>query len=145
MNSLIKVHTGLMSGGVFYGTIRINGQDVNVSNLCEVGKKYRFRYTAKANAGFPIIGDTECNIEQLPLYLSKNTTVVQVERLIDGKSYWFNVLTTKSAKWNSIDKNLLESFDVGDMHRAFPKMIDWNIWKDMNTKFHTCKSFVNNK
>ncbi len=144
-NPLIEINTGTMSGDVFYGTIRINGQLVGVSNLTEIGKKYRFRYTAKAKAGFPVIGDVECNIETLPYYLSKNTTVVQVERLIDGKSYWFNILTTKGGKWNSIDKNLLESLQVGDMHGSFPKMIDWNIWKAMNTKFHSCMAFVNNK
>ena len=144
-NPLIEVHTGTMSGDVFYGTIRINGDRVNVSNLTELGKTHRFRYTAKARAGFPVIGDVECTPEQLPYYLSKNTTVVQMERLIDGKSYWFNVLTTKGGKWNSIDKNILENLEVGDMHRAFPKMIDWNIWKFNNTKFHSCKSFVMNQ
>ena len=144
-NPLITVNTGTMSGDVFYGTIRINGQLVGVSNLTEIGKKYRFRYTAKAKAGFPVIGDVECNIETLPYYLSKNTTVVQVERLIHGKSYWFNILTTKGGKWNSIDKNLLESLQVGDMHSSFPKMIDWNIWKAMNTKFHSCWAFVQNQ
>ena len=149
-NPLIKVNTGTLSGDVFYGSIRINGNQVSVSNLTELGKPYRFRYTAKARAGFPVIGDIECNVEALPYYLSKNTTVVQVERTIPGvigggKSYWFNVLTTKGGKWNSIDKNLLESLTVGDMHSAFPKMIDWNIWKAMNTKFHSCKSFVLNQ
>jgi len=144
-NPLIKVNTGTLSGDVFYGSIRINGNQVSVSNLTELGKPYRFRYTAKARAGFPVIGDIECNVEALPYYLSKNTTVVQVERLIDGKSYWFNVLTTKGGKWNSIDKNILENLEVGDMHSAFPKMIDWNIWKAMNTKFHSCKSFVLNQ
>jgi hypothetical protein len=143
-NPLIEVHTGTMSGDVFYGTIRINGDRVNVSNLTELGKTHRFRYTAKARAGFPVIGDVECTPEQLPYYLSKNTTVVQMERVIDGKSYWFNILTIKGGKWNSIDKNLLENLEVGDMHRAFPKMIDWNIWKFNNTKFHSCKSFVLN-
>jgi hypothetical protein len=145
MNNLIKVNTGTLSGDVFYGSIRINGENVGVSNLTEVGKSYRFRATGKAKAGFPIIVDIECNVEALPYYLSKNTTVVQMERLIDGKSYWFNVLTTKGGKWNSIDKNILENLEVGDMHRAFPKMIDWNIWKAMNTKFHSCKSFVMNE
>ena len=144
-NPLIEVNTGTMSGDVFYGTIRINGDRVNVSNLTELGKTHRFRYTAKAKAGFPVIGDVECTPEQLPYYLSKNTTVVQMERVIDGKSYWFNILTIKGGKWNSIDKNLLENLEVGDMHRAFPKMIDWNIWKQMNTKFHSCKSFVMNE
>ncbi len=84
-------------------------------------------------------------IENLPYYLSKNTTVVQMEKMIGGKPYWFNILTTKGGKWTSIDKNLLESLEVGDMHGSFPKMIDWNIWKAMNTKFHSCKSFVMNQ
>jgi hypothetical protein len=144
-NPLIEINTGTMSGDVFYGTIRINGKKVGVSNLTELGKIHRFRYTAKAKAGFPVIVDAECSVETLPHYLSKNTTVVEMERLIDGKSYWFHILTIKGGKWNSIDKNLLESLEVGDMHRAFPKMIDWNIWKAMNTKFHSCKSFVLNQ
>mgnify|MGYP000701614305 CR=1 FL=1 len=144
-NPLIEISTGTLSGDVFYGTIRINGERINVSNLTEIGIPYRFRATGKARAGFPIIVDIECNVEALPYYLSKNTTVVQMERLIDGKSYWFNILTTKGGKWNSIDKNLLENLEVGDMHRSFPKMIDWNIWKFNNTKFHSCKSFVLNQ
>ena len=144
-NPLIEVNTGTLSGDVFYGSIRINGEKVNVSNLTELGKTYRFRYTAKARAGFPIIVDAECSVETLAYYLGKNTTVVEMERMIGGKPYWFHILTIKGGKWYSIDKNLLESLEVGDMHRAFPKMIDWNIWKSMNTKFHSCKSFVMNE
>ena len=144
-NPLIEVNTGTLSGDVFYGSIRINGEKVNVSNLTELGKTYRFRYTAKARAGFPIIVDAECSVEALAYYLGKNTTVVEMERMIGGKPYWFHILTIKGGKWYSIDKNLLESLEVGDMHRAFPKMIDWNIWKSMNTKFHSCKSFVMNE
>jgi len=144
-NPLIEINEGHLGCDVFYGSIRINGERVGVSNLTELGKTHRFRYTAKAKAGFPVIGDVECTVEALPYYLSKNTTVVQMERLIDGKSYWFNVLTTKGGKWYSIDKNILENLEVGDMHHSFPKMIDWNIWKAMNTKFHSCKSFVLNQ
>jgi hypothetical protein len=144
-NPLIEVNTGTLSGDVFYGSIRINGEKVNVSNLTELGKTYRFRYTSKARAGFPVIVDAECSVEALAYYLGKNTTVVEMEKIISGKSYWFHILTIKGGKWYSIDKNLLESMEVGDMHRAFPKMIDWNIWKSMNTKFHSCKSFVMNE
>ena len=143
--NLIEVNTGTLSGYVFYVSIRINGEKVNVSNLTELGKTYRFRYTAKARAGFPVIVDAECSVEALAYYLGKNTTVVEMERMIGGKPYWFHILTIKGGKWYSIDKNLLESLEVGDMHRAFPKMIDWNIWKNMNTKFHSCKSFVMNE
>jgi uncharacterized protein (DUF433 family) len=144
-NPLIILNENSLKSDVFYGSININGTHITVSNLTELGKEYRFRYTGKARAGFPIIADTECTIENLPYYLSKNTTVVQMEKMIGGKPYWFNILTTKSGKWTSIDKNLLESLEVGDMHGCFPKMIDWNIWKAMNTKFHSCKAFVNNK
>jgi hypothetical protein len=144
-NPLIILNENSLKSDVFYGSININGTHITVSNLAELGKEYRFRYTGKARAGFPIIGDTECTIENLPYYLSKNTTVVQMEKMIGGKPYWFNILTTKGGKWTSIDKNLLESLEVGDMHGCFPKMIDWNIWKAMNTKFHSCKAFVNNK
>jgi uncharacterized protein (DUF433 family) len=144
-NPLIILNENSLKSGVFYGSININGTHITVSNLAELGKEYRFRYTGKARAGFPIIADTECTIENLPYYLSKNTTVVQMEKMIGGKPYWFNILTTKGGKWTSIDKNLLESLEVGDMHGCFPKMIDWNIWKAMNTKFHSCKAFVNNK
>ena len=144
MTNLIEVNKGTMGGDVFYGNIRINGANVIVSKLTEPGKEHRFRYTAKARAGFPMICDIECKVESLPYYLSKNTTVVEVERVTNGKSNWFHVLTTKGGKWCSIDMNLLEALTVGDMHGAFPKMIDWNIWKRMNTKFHSCKSFVPN-
>ena len=144
-NPLIVLNENTLAGNVFYGTININGTHINVSNLTELGIEYRFRYTAKARAGFPVIGDAECTIDNLRYYLSKNTTVVEMEKMIGGKPYWFHILTTKGGKWNSLEKNLLESLTVGDMHGAFPKMIDWNIWKKMNTKFHSCKSFVNNK
>ena len=144
-NPLIVLNQNTLAGNVFYGTIAINGTTITVSNLTELGVTSKFRYTTKARAGFPVIGDAECKIEDLRYYMSKNTTVVEMEKMIGGKPYWFHILTTKGGKWCSIDKNLLESLTVGDMHGAFPKMIDWNIWKKMNTKFHSCKSFVNNK
>jgi hypothetical protein len=144
-NPLITLNENSLKSDVFYGSILINGTHISVSNLTELGKEYRFRYTTKARAGFPVISDVECKVEALPSYLSKHTTVVEMEKMIGGKPYWFHILTTKGGKWYSIDKNLLESLTVGDMHGAFSKMIDWNIWKAMNTKFHSCKSFVINK
>ena len=144
-NPLIVLNQNTLAGNVFYGSININGTSITVSNLTELGKEHRFRYTGKARAGFPMICDVKCKVEDLPYYLSKNTTVVEMEKMIGGEPYWFHILTTKGGKWMSIDKNLLESLEVGDMHGAFPKMIDWNIWKKLGTKFHSCKAFVNNK
>ena len=65
-NPLIKINDGTLGGDVFYGSIRINGEMISVSNLTKLGEKHRFRYTAKAKAGFPVIGDIECTVEQLP-------------------------------------------------------------------------------
>jgi hypothetical protein len=146
MTNLIELTTGTMAGGVFYGTIRINGNRITVGNLMETGVDYKFRMITKARAGFPIIAEVTCKVEALPYYLSKHTTYVEFfrESELGYKGSWFSVLTTKGGKWNSIDKSLLESLTVGDMHGAFPKMVDWNIWKAMNTKFHSCKSFVYN-
>ena len=143
-NPLIEINTGSLSGDVFYGTIRINGERINVSNLTEIGIPYRFRATGKARAGFPIIVDIECNVEALPYYLSKNTTVVQMERLIDGKSYWFNILTTKGGKWHGIDKGFLEVMTVGDMRSSHPKMCDMNIWDSFGAKTWADKAFTQN-
>jgi hypothetical protein len=147
MKNLIEVNTGTMGGSVFYGTIHINGNRVNVSNHLSLGTDYKFRMIGKARAGFPIIHEVECSLVGLPYYLSKHTTYVEVMKNseVGGKPFWLSVLTTKGGKWNSIDKGLLEVLTVGDMHGAFSKMIDWNIWKAMNTKFHSCKAFVYNK
>ena len=62
----------------------------------------------------------------------------------NGKEYWFHVLTTKGGKWYSIDKAILERLTVGDMHQAFSKMIDWSIWKKLNTKTWASMAFVMN-
>lgn len=147
MNNLIEVNKGTMSGGVFYGSININGNRVGVGNLLTEGGKYNFRIITKARAGFPTIAEFNCTVEGLPYYLSKSTTYVEFfkESSVGGKGNWFSVLTTKGGKWYSIDKVLLETLTVGDMHGSFPKMIDWSIWKAMNTKFHSCKSFVMNE
>jgi hypothetical protein len=145
MQNLIKVNSGHLASEVFYGSIRINGQEISVSNHLKEDVVYNFRMTAKSKAGFQTIRDLSCAPADLAWSLSKHTTVVEVERLIDGRSYWFHVLTTKGGKWHSIDKAILESITVGDMHQAFSKMIDWNIWNQVNAKTHACKSFINNK
>ena len=129
------------------GTININGNRISVSNHLNITTKYTFRLITKARAGFPMIADIECTVESLPYYLSKHTTYVEYfrESSVGGKGAWFSVLTTKNGKWYSIDKSILEVLTVGNMHSSFPKMIDWNIWKVMNTKFHSCKSFIYNE
>jgi hypothetical protein len=146
MKSMIKVNDGNLGGDVFYGSIDINGNSVSVCNhLKDENEVYKFRMTAKARAGFQTITDFEGTVKELPMALSKHTTVVEVARKYDnGKEYWFHVLTTKGGKWHSIDKNILEKLTVGDMHSAFSKMVDWNMWKKLNTKTWASMAFVMN-
>jgi hypothetical protein len=98
----------------------------------------------KARAGFQTIRDYEGPIQGLIQCMTKHTTVVQVEVKCDGKSYWFLVLTTKGGKWDSIDKGILELLTVGDMHGCFSKMVDWDMWKKLNTKTWASMAFMQN-
>ena len=81
MNNMIKVNDGTMSSDVFYGSIRINGNSVSVCNhLKDENEVYKFRMTAKARAGFQVIRDFEGTVKELPMALSKHTTVVEVAK-----------------------------------------------------------------
>lgn len=141
MKSMITVNEGPMSGDVFYGNIRINGENVSVSNhLKSTTKKYEFRYITKCRAGFQIIVDANCTVESLVHNLSKHCGGVEVKI----NNHWFHVLSIKGGKWVGIDKGILEVLTVGDMHQAFTKMVDWNMWKQLNTKTWACKAFVQN-
>ena len=143
---VIKVNKGTLGGDVFYGSVRINDNDVSVSNLIKDEAEHTFRMTGKVKAGFQTIRDYKGTIQGLICLLSKDTTVVEYKREYeDGTSSWFHILTTKGGKWYSIDKSLLEKLTVGDMHQAFSKMIDWNMWKSLNTTTWASKAFVMNK
>lgn len=143
---MIRVNESLMAGDVFYGSINLNGKDVSVSNhLKDKTGVYTFRMTTKARAGFQTIRDYTGPIQGLIQCLSKHTTVVEMERKgNDGKSYWFHVLTTKGGKWHSIDKGILEQLTIGDMHHAFSKMVDWDMWKKLNAKTWASMAFLEN-
>ncbi len=146
MNNMIKVNDSKFGGDVFYGSININGNSVSVSNLLkDENEVYKFRMTGKARAGFQMITDFEGTVKELPYYLSKHTTVVEVAKKYEnGSEHWFHVLTTKGGKWYSIDKGILDNLTVGNMHQSFSKMIDWNMWKKLNTKTWASMAFVMN-
>ena len=68
MTNLIELTTGTLGGSVFYGTIRINGNSVSVSNHLTSDKEYTFRMIGKARAGFPMIIEFKSTIKGLPYY-----------------------------------------------------------------------------
>lgn len=118
----------------------------NVNRLLNPDEKYEFRYISKCKAGYPIIGQTyPTTVEGLRNYMSKNTTLIEFKQVgNDGREYWLSCLNMKAGKFVNIDLAILERLDVGIMHHAFPKMVDWNLWKRMNTKTHACKPYVYN-
>ena len=52
------------------------------------------------------------------------------------KGIWLNVLCTKGKKFYSIDKSFLLNLTVSNMHNAWKKMVDFDLWKRMGTKTH---------
>lgn len=144
--NIINKNKSKLGGDVFYGDITINGNKINVSDLIKDNEEHSYRMTTKARAGFQVIRDYKGTVEGLINCISKHTTVVEMEHKLDnGTSHWFHVLTTKGGKWYSIDKSILEKLTVGDMHQSFSKMVDWNLWKQLNTKTWASMAFMMNK
>ena len=143
--NMIKKNESKLGGDVFFGNITINSNNVMVSDLIK-NEEHNFRMTTKCKAGFQVIRDYKGTVEGLIDCMGKHTTVVELERKHDnGTSSWFHVFATKGSKWYTIDKAILEALTVGDMHQSFSKMVDWNMWKQLNTKTWASMAFVMNK
>jgi len=113
--------------------------EFSVTNHLEEDKKYKFRYTAKCKAGFLNISETR--YDETPKQFIQNTygflENVQVwKEFENGEGLWLNVLCTKGKRFYSIDKNFLLNLTVSNMHNAWKKMVDYNLWKRMGTKTH---------
>lgn len=150
--SVIKVNTdSVMSGDVFYGSFDtvVKGKSLKVmvsNHLKDAEAKYEFRVAAKCQAGFINISDLEGTPYDAIACWSKNSIVnIQVKRTYgNGKVLWFNVLTTKSSKWYSIDLGFLQVLTVGNMRTSFPDMCDMKLWELVGTKTWEDKAFVQN-
>ena len=125
-----------------YGTVRQLDNKrkpikFNVNKLLVAGEKFDFRYVTQCKAGWPIIGECTTTPSGLAYYISKYTTCIEFKRVgKDGTEYWLSVLNMKGGKIVNIDLELLLNLAVGNMHHAFPKMVDYDLWKRMNTKSH---------
>ena len=88
---------------------------------------------------------SETNYDQTPEQFIGSTygflENVQVWKEADNptdnhKGLWLNVLTTKGKRFYSIEKSFLLNLKVGNVHNAWKKMVDFDLWKSMNTKTH---------
>ena len=146
-SSIIVETVGTMAGDVFFGSFNTRIKDkivkISVSNhIKDTDKKYEFRVAGKCKAGFISIHDTTDYPKNVIAGYKKNTLVnIQVK---NEYGHWMNVYTTKSGKWNSIDKGFLEVLTVGDMRTSFPEMCDMQIWERMGAKTWADKSFTKN-
>ena len=148
---VVKLTTGTLAGDVFYGsfntTVKNKSVKVMVSNhIKDVNKEYEFRIANKCQAGFINIHDSKGTASDMMSGWSKNSLLnIQVKHTWDdGKVIWFNVLTTKSGKWYSIDRGFLEVITVGNMRTSFPDMCDMSLWELVNSKTWADKAFVQN-
>ena len=115
----------------------------SVTNHLDENKKYKFRYTAKCRAGFLTISETRYEqppqefIQQTYGFLDNVQVWSEAENPTeDHKGIWLNVLCTKGKKFYSIDKSFLLNLTVSNMHHAWKKMVDFDLWKRMGSKTH---------
>ena len=148
---------GDTSKNFYYGRVNQNdnlGKRFNfmVTNHLDEDKKYKFRFTSKCKAGFLNISETR--YDETPKQFIQNTygflDNVQVWKESDNptekyKGLWLNVLTTKGKRFYSIDKSFLLNLKVGNIHNAWKKMVDFDLWKSMNTKTHADYTYQMNK
>lgn len=148
----VKVSTDpVMAGDVFYGsldtTVKNKRISVIVSNhIKDMNKQYEFRIANKCQAGFVNIHEIKGTPSDAISGWDKNALVtVQVKHTYDnGKTLWFNVFTTKSGKWYSIDRGFLEVLTVGNMRCSFPDMCDMKLWELVGAKTWADKAFTQN-
>jgi predicted small integral membrane protein len=139
------------SNTVFFGSVTQKDNKgkylkFTVSNHLEEGVEYKFRYTCKCRAGFLNINNQTATPEQFISSTYAFLDNVQVlKKFDDGTEHWFNVLTTKGGKFHSIDKAFLNHLKVTHMHNAWKKMVDYDLWKNMNTKTHASYAYKINK
>jgi hypothetical protein len=149
----VKLNTDpVMSGDVFYGSFDtvVKGKSLKVSvsnHLKDTEKQYEFRVAAKCKAGFVNISDITGTPYDAIVGWSKNGLVnIQAKHTYDnGTVLWFNVFTTKSGKWYSIDLGFLKVLTVGDMRESFPDMCDMKLWEFVGAKTWADKAFIQNQ
>ena len=91
-----------------------------------------------------LVQKTLINVEGLSRYLYPDINLfkiakenVQVWKAFEnGEGLWLNVLCTKGKRFYSIDKSFLLNLTVSNMHNAWKKMVDYDLWKRMGTKTH---------
>tara|TARA_Y100000593_G_C4149640_1_gene256416 strand:+ start:69 stop:575 length:507 start_codon:yes stop_codon:yes gene_type:complete len=146
-----KISTNFWHGKVSQFTKDGKFITFTVSSHLDPNKEYNFRMVGKARAGFVTIFEHKnLKAKNLPWYLGKSTQNVQAwlgpkNSTEDHKGIWVNVLTKKGTAFHSIDKAILESLTVSDMHNSFPKMVDYDLWKNVNANTHADKAYKFNK
>ena len=139
------------NNAVFFGSVTQKDNKgkylkFTVSNHLEEGVKYQFRYTCKCRAGFLNISEQSATPEEFISSTYAFLDNVQfLKKFDDGSEHWFNVLCTKGGKFYSIDKTFLNHLKVTHMHNAWKKMVDYDLWKNMNTSSHDSYVYKLNK
>mgnify|MGYP003651235753 FL=1 len=93
---------------------------------------YEYRAITKCVAGFLTISEGKGELSQIATRWEKNRL-----HTLEVKNQYGNyqtVLAMKGGKFYMVDKSIVESLTVGDIHSTFPKMADHNHWKSIGSK-----------
>lgn len=94
--------------------------------------EYEYRAVVKCKAGFLTISEGKGRLGSIATYWQKNT--LQTLEIKTSYGNYETALAIKGGKFYIIDKAILESLTVGDIHSSFPKMADFNHWKAIGSK-----------
>jgi hypothetical protein len=93
---------------------------------------YEYRAITKCVAGFLTISEGKGELSQIATRWEKNRL-----HTLEVKNQYGNyqtVLAMKGGKFYMVDKTIIESLTVGDIHSTFPKMADHNHWESIGSK-----------
>ncbi len=94
--------------------------------------EYEYRAIIKCVAGFLTISENKGKLSQIATQWKKNSL-----HTLEVKNQYGNyqiVLAMKGGKFYIMDKAIVETLTVGDIHSTFPKMADHNHWKAIGSK-----------
>jgi hypothetical protein len=130
----IKEYDNVMGKG-FSVEQTVNGKVCKfmvTNNNFDCEKEYEYRAIIKCMAGFLTIVEGKGKLSQIATRWEKNRL-----HTIEVKNQYGNyqiVLTMKGGKFYIIEKSIIESLTVGDVHSSFPKMADHGHWKNIGSK-----------
>ena len=98
----------------------------------EAYQSFKYRAVVKCKAGFLTISEGEGRLDRIATSWKKNA--LQTLEIQNEHGNYETALAMKGGKIYIVEKAILESLTVGDVHTSFPKMADYDHWNCIGSK-----------